>query len=107
MFAPPELVTTANDQADAKDESGTGWRKKEGWGKKVKPPSMVLDEDVNGFKTHQKRKGAGGAGGKKKGKKVSPKAKTRFTSNTWRLEQKCPARCHLGPHGAVRPTQTE
>ncbi|KAF8557326.1 hypothetical protein OG21DRAFT_1457845 [Imleria badia] len=69
VFAPPELVTPANDQADAKDESSTGWRKKEGWGKKVKPPSMVLDEDVNGFKAHQKRKGTGGAGGRKKGKK--------------------------------------
>lgn len=72
MFAPPELV--ANDQVDVKDEPNTGWRKKEGWGKKVKPPSMVLDEDVNGFKAHHKRKGpggGGGGGGGKKGKKVS------------------------------------
>ncbi|KAF8447492.1 hypothetical protein L210DRAFT_978761 [Boletus edulis BED1] len=69
VFAPPELVTPANDQAEVKEESTTGWRKKEGWGKKVKPPSMVLDEDVNGFKAHQKRKGPGGASGKKKGKK--------------------------------------
>ena len=36
---------------------------------------MVLDEDVNGFKAHQKRKGPGGAGGKKKGRKVSAEAK--------------------------------
>lgn len=35
---------------------------------------MVLDEDVNGFKAHQKRKGPGGAGGKKKGRKVSAEA---------------------------------
>lgn len=75
VFAPPELVTPANDQVDVKDESSTGWRKKEGWGKKVKPPSMVLDEDVNGFKTHQKRKGPGGAGGGKKKRKVSEKAR--------------------------------
>lgn len=74
VFAPPELVTPASDQVESKDEPNTGWRKKEGWGKKVKPPSMVLDEDVNGFKSHQKRKGPGGGGGKK-GRKVSADSK--------------------------------
>ncbi|KAG8217883.1 hypothetical protein J3R82DRAFT_6049 [Butyriboletus roseoflavus] len=77
VFAPPELVTPGNDQVDVKDEPSTRWRKKEGWGKKVKPPSMVLDEDVNGFKAQQKRKGPSGAGGGKKGKKnknVQPSA---------------------------------
>jgi splicing factor 45 len=40
-----------------------------GWGKKVKPPSMVLDENVNGYRTQKKRGGAGG--GKGRNKKVS------------------------------------
>jgi splicing factor 45 len=39
---------------------------KSGWGKKVKPPSMVLDDDVNGFRGNTKRKSGGG----KKNKKV-------------------------------------
>ncbi|KAH7889269.1 hypothetical protein F5I97DRAFT_494358 [Phlebopus sp. FC_14] len=75
VFAAPELVAPGNDQAETKEPLSTGqkdpgWRKKEGWGKKVKPPSMVLDEDVNGFKAQHKRKGGGGGGGGgKKGKK--------------------------------------
>lgn len=108
VFAPPELVVPTNEQADVKDEPTTGWRKKEGWGKKVKPPSMVLDEDVNGFKAQKKRKGPGGAGGKKKGKKVS--AEMRLSLNLiihCYPEQKPTACCRLGPHGTVRPTKTE
>ncbi|KAG0705873.1 hypothetical protein DFH29DRAFT_904070 [Suillus ampliporus] len=70
VFAPPELVTTDH-QEEIKDNTAqkdSAWRKKESWGKKVKPPSMVLDEDVNGFKAQHKRR-VGGGGGGRKGKK--------------------------------------
>ncbi|KAG9032128.1 hypothetical protein FRB95_001834 [Tulasnella sp. JGI-2019a] len=39
----------------------------EGWKKKIMPPSMVLDEDVNGFKGNKGKPGGGSR--KKKGKK--------------------------------------
>ncbi|KAG1803602.1 uncharacterized protein HD556DRAFT_1329113 [Suillus plorans] len=67
VFAPPELVTT-DQQEEVKDDTvqkDSTWRKKEGWGKKVKPPSMILDEDINGFKAQHKRRAGGGGGGRK------------------------------------------
>ncbi|KAJ7709983.1 hypothetical protein B0H17DRAFT_1030078 [Mycena rosella] len=55
VFAPPALVELPKDPAP-----------EPGWGKKVKPPSMVLDEDVNGYKaSHNKRKGVGKGKGRK------------------------------------------
>ncbi|KIK59745.1 hypothetical protein GYMLUDRAFT_168767 [Collybiopsis luxurians FD-317 M1] len=54
VFAPPELVEAekSDPAPSAEDAPAQG----QGWGRKVKPPSMVLDEDVNGFKANQKRK---------------------------------------------------
>ncbi|KAI0059091.1 hypothetical protein BV25DRAFT_1809732, partial [Artomyces pyxidatus] len=60
IMAPPTLITPQNAAPEAPVQS-----QKSGWGKKVKPPSMVLDEDVNGFRASSKRKG----GGKKNRKK--------------------------------------
>lgn len=64
VSAPPVLVTLDPTTNTITEES----QQQQGWGKKVKPPSMVLDEDVNGFKSTGQKKRAGGGGGK--GKKV-------------------------------------
>lgn len=39
----------------------------QGWAKKIKPPSMVLDDDVNDFKSNKRKKNTNN---KTKGKKV-------------------------------------
>jgi splicing factor 45 len=62
ISAPPTLVELP--------KAATQEYQSQGWGKKVKPPSMILDEDVNGFKTSQKKNRAG----KGKGKKVCDKS---------------------------------
>ena len=63
VFAEPELRTADQEKApEAEQPPGLGW------GKKIKPPSMVLDEDVNGFKSKRKKNVPGS--GKKKGKKA-------------------------------------
>ena len=67
VVAPPTLVdVSAHALPEPAPTPGSGSNLKSGWGKKVKPPSMVLDDDVNGFRGNPKRKGGGG----KKNKKV-------------------------------------
>ncbi|PPR03520.1 hypothetical protein CVT24_007006 [Panaeolus cyanescens] len=75
VFAPPALVdtpkttpatTNPSDNKDSGNASST-----QGWGRKVKPPSMVLDEDVNGFRNFQKKR-PGGTGKKNKKNKNAP-----------------------------------
>ena len=62
VAAPPTLV----DAPALPEPTPVPGSLKSGWGKKVKPPSMVLDDDVNGFRGNPKRKGGGG----KKNKRV-------------------------------------
>ena len=64
VFAPPALV----DPVKKEEPAQANQPQTQGWGKKVKPPSMVLDEDVNGFKAQRGERRGGG--GKKKGRKV-------------------------------------
>jgi splicing factor 45 len=91
VFAPPALVETSKDLAP-----------EPGWGKKVKPPSMVLDEDVNGYKAHNKKKGAGGKG---KGRKVRDSAVFYSTPPMAPPEQKqCTYDLGVGSYRAIRPT---
>lgn len=67
VAAPPTLVDVSTPALPEPNlVPGSGSSLKSGWGKKVKPPSMVLDDDVNGFRGNPKRKGGGG----KKNKKV-------------------------------------
>lgn len=72
VFAPPSLVESKSTKSEDNAPASSG-APGQGWGRKVKPPSMILEEDVNGFKGRKsgKRDGTGaGGGGKKKGKKV-------------------------------------
>ncbi|KAH8833828.1 hypothetical protein DL96DRAFT_1578519 [Flagelloscypha sp. PMI_526] len=69
VFAPPVLVALKTDEpAQDKNEDNS-----QGWSKKIKPPPMILDEDVNGFKGKPNNKRKGGAGKKnRKNKRQDP-----------------------------------
>ncbi|QRW15062.1 DNA-damage-repair/toleration protein [Ceratobasidium sp. AG-Ba] len=67
IFAPP--VSLQPPKPDVKPETSDNNNNATGWGKKIKAPSMVLDEDVNGFRAAGgKRKGGGS---RKKGKNAA------------------------------------
>ncbi|KAJ3504673.1 hypothetical protein NLJ89_g7814 [Agrocybe chaxingu] len=68
VFAPPALVDTSNPPAAPETQAATT----QGWGRKVKPPSMILEEDVNGFQNKQRKKPAKGKGKKNKNAPVVP-----------------------------------
>jgi splicing factor 45 len=57
ISAPPVLIQQATSKPETQPEANDA-NKASGWAKKIKAPSMVLDEDVNGFRA---------VGGKKKG----------------------------------------
>ncbi|KAF5365689.1 hypothetical protein D9758_003207 [Tetrapyrgos nigripes] len=70
VFAPPALVeTTSKEEVPPPEEPAPATQ---GWGKKVKPPSMVLDDDVNGFKASQRRGKVGKGKNSKKNKNAQP-----------------------------------
>ena len=96
IFAPPTTVEESKRVSTTEVPSAPV---AQGWGKKVKPPSMVLDEDVNGFNTRRSGKKTGG----KKSKKV--RSLPVFFSQTFlqslcisnALEQTCCCSSVMGP----------
>ncbi|CAA7271748.1 unnamed protein product [Cyclocybe aegerita] len=68
VFAPPALVDTSNPPAAQETQAATT----QGWGRKVKPPSMILEEDVNGFQNKQRKKPGKGKSKKNKNAPVVP-----------------------------------
>ncbi|KAB5589274.1 DNA-damage-repair/toleration protein [Ceratobasidium theobromae] len=65
ISAPPVLIQQPASASDVPSE-GNEANKASGWAKKIKAPSMVLDEDVNGFRAVGGKKKGGGGGSRKK-----------------------------------------
>jgi splicing factor 45 len=94
VFAPPVLNDTISSAPAPASETQSATQ---GWGRKVKPPSMILDEDINGFKGTSKKKH-----GKGKGKKVSSVLPYRSLNSLHPVsEQECPFDTNLGPYGTL------
>ncbi|KAH8102933.1 hypothetical protein BXZ70DRAFT_927282 [Cristinia sonorae] len=72
MYSAPTVIEDPK-LATATENSATPGS--QGWGKKVKPPSMILDEDVNGFNAKR--------GGKKAGGKKNRKNKHAIAAPSW------------------------
>lgn len=95
VFAPPSLIEPAKPEVPTESSANQSGQ---GWGKKVKPPSMVLDEDVNGFKNQR-----GGKKGGRKHKKVCY-SHPPFLDHAGELsfeEQTCASCSFVGPYGDV------
>jgi hypothetical protein len=105
IAAPPTLVDLSKPSVpEPIPLSGPGTGQKSGWGKKVKPPSMVLDDDVNGFRGNTKRKGGGG----KKNKKVCVTTLTFYHSQFFfGLEQEYTTIDGVGPFRTIRSKPSE
>ncbi|KAK7689101.1 hypothetical protein QCA50_007792 [Cerrena zonata] len=72
IFAPPSLADNDKSTVTGSEQSSQTPQTK-GWGKQVKPPSMILDDDINGFKSRKaggKKGGEGGKGKKRKNKQA-------------------------------------
>ncbi|KAH7340529.1 hypothetical protein B0J17DRAFT_651704 [Rhizoctonia solani] len=68
ISAPPVLIEQPAAKSETQADSNES-NKASGWAKKIKAPSMVLDEDVNGFRAVGGKKK--GAGSRKKGKNAA------------------------------------
>jgi len=72
----------------------------------MKPPSMILEDDINGFKAaNRKRPGEGGGGGRKK-KKVGVVSAASI-SLIFYLEQARACCADMGSYGTLRPTAAQ
>ncbi|KEP54698.1 putative DNA damage repair protein DRT111 [Rhizoctonia solani 123E] len=69
ISAPPVLIEQPAAKSETQQDSNESNKATTGWTKKIKAPSMVLDEDVNGFRAVGGKKK--GAGSRKKGKNTA------------------------------------